>query len=244
MVAFRQGLIAVGWFQQWMITLFGVGHVFNLGPRIKEEVVRRKPAAVCLELDEARLKALQDTGQRREGPMLYNLLALFQRKIAERYEAHVGEEMLAAYDAARELEIPVYLIDLDSMVTWRNLWSSVGLQEGLKLLISTLGALFIRKERIEVELDRYQRDYAGFMEAFGKDFPSVKRVVVDERNEHMASLLREIHKEFGEVVAVVGDGHIAGLRSILNDEPIEVVRLWTLRDDSWPEHGTPSRAGD
>lgn len=215
-----------------MITLLGVGHVFNLGPRIREEVLRRQPALVCLELDEARLKALQTRSIRVGAPTLYNLLALFQKRIADQYEADVGQEMLEAYNASREAGIPVALIDVDSMVTWRRLWSAMGPLELLKLLASGLASLFVGKERIEMELDRYREDQAGFMEVFGREYPSVKRVLVDERNEHMARRLKELHQKYGDIVAVVGDGHVAGLRRLLEGEEVEVVRLWDLRSES------------
>ncbi|MCJ2519888.1 MAG: TraB/GumN family protein [Candidatus Thermoplasmatota archaeon] len=212
-----------------MITLLGVGHVFDIGPRIRDEILTRKPALVCLELDEGRFRALQNRELRKRGLTLYNFVSLFQQRIAQRYGAHVGEEMLAAWEAASELGVPISLIDIDSMITWRRLRASMTPFEALKLLVSTLGAVFIRKERIERELDRYQADSTGFMRAFGKSYPSIKRVLVDERNEHMASRLRELHRRYGDVIALVGDGHVEGLRTLLSDEPVEVVRLWDLR---------------
>ncbi len=212
-----------------MLTLLGVGHVFNLGPRIREEIVRRMPAIVCLELDEARLQALQARERRGGGPALYTFLAHLQRRVAASYGSEVGEEMLAAYQTAGELSIPVALIDMDSSVTWQRLRASMRPSEVLRLVLSSLGALFIRRERIEREMDRYQQDSVGFIEAVGQQYPSVKRIVVDERNEHMARRLRELHEEHGSIVAVVGDGHVEGLKGLLGDLPLETVRLWDLR---------------
>ncbi len=212
-----------------MLTLLGVGHVFNLGPRIREEIVKRMPALVCLELDEARLQALQASERRGGGPALYTFLAHLQRRVAASYGSEVGEEMLTAYQTADELSIPVVLIDVDSSVTWQRLRASMRPSEVLKLVLSSFGALFIRKERIEREMDRYQQDSVGFVEAVGQQYPSVKRIVVDERNEHMARRLRELHEEHGTIVAVVGDGHVEGLKDLLKDLPLETVRLWDLR---------------
>lgn len=212
-----------------MITLLGVGHVFRLGPRIQEEIVRREPDLIALELDADRLRALEDPVRVSRVPGVYNLLATFQRRIAGEFGADVGGEMLAARDAGKHLGIPVALIDVDSRMTWRDLWASLGPAELLKLLFSAFSSLFIGRERIEMELSRYREDYTGFMEALGRDYPAVKEVLVDRRNAHMASELRRLHEAYGRIVAIVGDGHVQGLSRLLDGEGVEVVRLWELR---------------
>ncbi len=213
-----------------MITLLGVSHVHRLGPRIQEEMETRRPDVIALELDPGRLRALQEPHHvRRRTPGLYGILAAFQRRIAEEYGADVGEEMLAARDTGRRLGIPVALIDIDSRETWRSLWRSLRPLELLKLLFSAFGSLFVRREQIEVELQRYQEDYTGFMEALGRDYPAVKEVLVDRRDAHMAKELQRLEEAYEHVVAVVGDGHIQGLSSLLEGGELEVVRLRELR---------------
>ncbi len=214
-----------------MITLLGVGHVFDLGPRVREEVLRRQPGVVCLELDKSRLHALQ-TRRRRGAPPLYSVLALLQQWVAQQYGTQVGDEMLAAYEAARELAVPVALIDVDAMETWRRLRREVTPAEVLRILLSLLGALFLRRPRIERELERYRGDSAAYMTTFARQFPSVKRVVVDERNAHMASRIREMQARYGDVVAVLGDGHVEGLRELLAGENVQALRLWDLRGEA------------
>ncbi|MFQ6012867.1 MAG: TraB/GumN family protein [Thermoplasmata archaeon] len=212
-----------------MITLLGVSHVFRLGPRIHEEIARRRPDLIALELDPLRLQTLDNPDQVRRIPGVYSLLAAFQRRIAEEYGAGVGEEMLAARDAGRHLGIPVALIDVDSRLTWRDLWASLRPLELLKLAFSALGSLFVGREQIERELHRYQEDYAGFMDALARDYPAVKEVLVDRRNAHMAGELKRLQEAYPRIVAVVGDGHVQGLTSLLDGEEVEVVRLWDLR---------------
>ena len=212
-----------------MITLLGVSHVHRLGPRIRGEMETRHPDVIALELDPSRLRALQEPHRARRTPGLYGILAGFQRRIAEEYGADVGEEMLAAWDAGRRLGIPVALIDTDSRETWRSLWLSLRPLELLKLLFSAFGSLFVGREQIEYELERYQEDHAGFMEALGRDYPAVKEVLIDQRNAHMAKELQHLEEAYDHVVAVVGDGHIHGLSSLLEGGDVEVVRLWELR---------------
>lgn len=217
-----------------MITLLGVGHVFAIGPRIREEIVRRRPGVVCLELDRSRLHALQTQARRGGAPPLYSLLALLQQWVAQQYGTQVGQEMLAAYEAAQEVGVPVALIDVDSLRTWTRLRRSMSPLEVVRILLSLVGALFLRRPRIERELERYRGDAPAYMEAFGRQYPSVKRVLVDERNAHMASRIRELQEKYGDVVAVLGDGHVEGIQALLQEEEVEVLRLWDLRGEAPP----------
>lgn len=220
-----------------MIVLLGVGHVFNLGPRVRQEILQRTPDLVCLELDPQRLEALTSGAPRSGSLGLYGFLATFQERIAAEYGAGVGEEMLAAREAAEELGVPLALIDVDVRRTWRRLWSAMGPWELVRLLVSTLGAFFVGRDRVEAELDRYRSDSDAFLAALGEDFPSVKRVLVDERNAHMADRLRALETEYETVLAVVGDGHVEGLAERLADRPLEALRLWDLRAPA-PERRT------
>ena len=45
----------------------------------------------------------------------------------------------------------------------------------------------------------------------------------------MASKLREIAAEKIDVVAVIGDGHVDGVRKLIADLPVKVIRLKELR---------------
>lgn len=212
-----------------MITLLGVSHVHPLGPRIAEEIARRRPDLICLELDPVRLRALEDPSRRSRSPGVYTLLAAFQRRVAEEYGTAVGGEMLTARDTGRRLGIPVALIDVDSRRTWRDLWTSLRPRELLRLLFSAFVSLFLGREHIERELARYQEDYTGFLEALGRDFPAVKEVLVDRRNEHMARELKRLRARYDRILCLAGDGHVGGLAELLEGEEVEVLRLWDLR---------------
>lgn len=217
-----------------MITLLGVGHVFGMGGRIRAEIAGRRPDLVCLELDEARLQALEAPGGGRPSG-LYGTLAAFQQRVAAQYGSAVGEEMLAAREAAQDLGIPVALIDRDARETWRRFRSALGPLELVRIVVSVLLSVFVGRDRVERELDRYREDSLGFLETLGEDYPALKVVLLDERNDHMAAALRRLQDEHGRIVAVVGDGHVEGLRVRLQDLDVEVLRLWELREGEPPE---------
>src|SRR3989454_10624675 len=86
--------------QSAMITLLGVGHVFDIGAAIRSEVLARRPKVVALELDPARYQAIMSREPRRRGWSLLGLLAQFQVRIANQYRGQVRDEMVAAARAA------------------------------------------------------------------------------------------------------------------------------------------------
>jgi pheromone shutdown protein TraB len=78
------------------------------------------------------------------------------------------------------------------------------------------------------------------MEQIGKKFPTIKRVLIDERNMYMVQKLVGISGQHERVVAVVGDGHVPGLSKLLTEKNIafETVRLSDLRNQKESDSGS------
>lgn len=218
------------------VVLVGVGHVFDLRDALRELVRDRRPAAVLVELDRRRYAALrqeQDAGgsggpgDAPRGPGgLYGILSRFQRKAARALGTVPGEEMLAAVDAAAEFGAQPALIDMDAQVAFRRMWKAMGFREKLRFLWAALTGLFASEERISDEVeDIASGDYGDLMAAFAEEFPSAKRVLIDERNETMAERVRGAARRYPRTVVVVGDGHVEGMEELLADLDLEVVRL-------------------
>jgi pheromone shutdown protein TraB len=108
---------------------------------------------------------------------------------------------------------------------------SMSLSEKFKLLFSGFGGFFVSKKRVESELQKIEKDFDQIIDKIGKKFPTIKRVLIDERNMYMVQQLVSADKQYGKVIAVVGDGHIPGLSTLLNDQNIdfETIRLNELR---------------
>jgi pheromone shutdown protein TraB len=219
-----------------MITLLGVGHVFDLESAIRAEIHRRRPRVVGLELDPRRFAALRQRGPSRGGPLAYRLLALFQRMVAGQEGTEVGQEMLQGAQAAQEVGAVVAFLDLDGAYIWRRLWSTMSTREKTKLLLGVLTGMVAGRSKVDVELEKYSANPTGYIEIFAKEFPSVKRVLLDERNDHMAGALRALHAQHQEVLAIVGDGHVDGLLERLRGEAVEAVRLWELKAQPMASH--------
>src|SRR2546429_8746376 len=108
-----------------MITLLGVGHVFDIGRSIRSEILARRPKVVALELDPVRYHALMSRTPRARGISPLALLAQFQIRIARQYGVEVGDEMIAAAQAAQEIGSEIALIDQDSRAILRRGWEGM-----------------------------------------------------------------------------------------------------------------------
>jgi len=224
-----------------MITLIGTGHVFNLSSALLRIFDEKSPDVVCVELDKQRFNALMMKNSDPKGhkaaasknlPIVYKLLARFQESMADEYGVTAGDEMLTAINYARSQQLPVVFIDMNAQFLFRKMLRSMPLSEKLKLLLSGFGGFFISKKRVEKELSKFEKDFDSYIEQIGEKFPTIKRVLIDERNQYMTQRLSEMDERYGQVVAVVGDGHIPGISELLKSKQVEfeITRLSELRN--------------
>ena len=223
-----------------MLTLIGTGHVFDLRRRLQREVMARAPDVVCLELDPGRFQALL---ARKSGaplpknvPVVYRMLAEFQERAAADHGIAPGDEMLAAFECARDAKVQVELIDMDAQVAFHKLWTTMGLLEKARFLGSAALGMVLPKRYLEAEMAKLQGDYGDLFDQLAEQYPTVKRVLIDERNDHMAARLAGLRGQGKErIVAVVGDGHVEGLRGLLAAQGITDVDAVRLRELSEPD---------
>ena len=184
---------------------------------------------MCLELDPARYHALVHKERSGEVPIQYKLLAMFQERLAGKFGTEVGGEMLAAASAAQEVGAKVALIDMDAAMVFARLWKRMSMKERVHLLGGALVGLFLSKKTVERELDKYENNADAYIESMGDGFPSIKEVLIDDRNGYMADRLVSLTAEHANIVAVVGDGHVPGILQRLTGIEVETVRLKDLR---------------
>ncbi len=214
-----------------MITLIGSAHVFDISDRIEEEITARGPAVVAVELDRARYAALKSGERGGDVPMIYKLLQKVQKRLAEKFGVEVGEEMLTAVETGKKINSKVAFIDLPAQDFLNRLLDEMSLKEKVSLVIGGFVGLFISKKRLKKEIDRFQSGEAQPSNMLTVEMPAIKRILIDERNEFMAKNLKELDDRFGSVVAVVGDGHVPGMKRELRDRELEVLRLKDIQDE-------------
>ena len=131
--------------------------------------------------------------------------------------------MIQAVDVARKAGIKVALIDRDMRITFLRV-KSISWKEKMKLLLFLFKGLTIdylllkiRKDGKAIDLDKVppKELIEQAMEMMKKEFPQLYRVLVKERDEFMASRLKDMSSKFEKIVAVTGAGHTNGLQKLL-----------------------------
>jgi len=233
-----------------MITLIGTGHVFNLSQALIQIFDEKQPDIICVELDKQRYKSLLmkqiDPEKYKEHsknqPILYKLLSRFQEGMAKEYGVTAGQEMLTAIDYAQSHQKPIALIDMNAQNLFSKMLKNMSIKEKIRLFISGFGGMFVSKKRVEKELERIQDDFDFYMDEIGKKFPTIKKILIDERNEYMKDQLKSANDDFEKVIAVVGDGHIPGLSGLLekNEIDYETIRLSEIRENTNSDNDSSS----
>lgn len=213
-----------------MIVLVGVGHVFNISDQVRGLILKHMPRAVCIELDPARYDALLHPGRERDVPVTYKLLARFQKRMAREFGVEAGSEMLSAAKAANEVGADVLLVDADASALFMQLWREMPAKERIYLMFSAITGFFVSRSRIEKELEKFEKNEENYLREIGEQFPTLKRVLIDDRNKLMAARIAKASEKYGGVLAVVGDGHIEGISRLLSGSELKIYRLRDLID--------------
>jgi pheromone shutdown-related protein TraB len=203
------------------------------------------PDVVCVELDQARYDALtKDSAFRdldvfkvvREGRTLYLLahlaLSSYQRRIGKHLGVQPGAELVTATKTAAKRDIPVELIDRDINITLKRTWRNLGLWRRLTLMFSLLGGDDGDGKGEPITSDtvegmKEQQALSEMLAELGKQVPEIKGPLVDERDQYLASKMRDAGEGKKTVVAVVGAAHVPGITEQL-DRPIDRAQLETI----------------
>ncbi len=219
------------------VLVIGAAHVVDLEAALRRVLVPRPLDAVALELDAERAaNLLQPEPEHRRGgrdiPIFLRLWAHLQRRLgAEMGGGIAGAEMRVAATIARERQLSVLFIDDPIRDTLRRLLGSLSVRERVGLVAGAVLGLFIPARVVERQLDQYNEAPQPYLEEVRRVYPSIARILLDERNEHMADrLLDARRKGFGRVAAVVGDAHVPGLADALRRRgvPVETISLGEL----------------
>lgn len=222
-----------------MITLIGTGHVFNLSQVLVNIFEEKQPDLLCVELDKQRYDALilkrenpeAYKNSKKNVPIIYKMLARFQEGMANEYGVTAGSEMLATIDYANNHQLPISFIDMNAQNIFTKMLKKMTIREKFRLIFSGFGGFFISKKNVEDELQKIQKDFDNYIMQIGEKFPTIKKVLIDERNLYMVQQLSIANDSHKKIIAVVGDGHIPGLSDLLSKKEImfETFRLNDLR---------------
>ncbi len=216
-------------------TLLGTAHVSLASvAAVQRAIGSGRYDAVAVELDAQRLQALSDPDalarldlvqvirKGRVALFAANLaLAAYQRRLAKQLGIEPGAELKEAVNLARAQGLPVHLIDREVGLTFKRASGRLGFFGKMKLAGGLLGGLFAADEVGEEEIEKLKQ--GDMLEAsfgdFASESPELYETVIAERDQYMATRLREeARTDQREILAVVGAGHLAGLARHLEQD--------------------------
>lgn len=213
------------------IVLVGTAHISKVSKDlVKETIEAENPDTVCVELDEGRMKSLKVPDRwkntdlkaviknKQLATLIANLvLGSYQKRMGAQTGVKPGSELKEAVDVAEGKNVPIVLADRDIKITLKRTWACTPWYRKISLLGGLFGSIFDKTEISEEDLAKIKEQDAlsSMMQEFGKTFPEVKQVLIDERDQFLASKIK--NAPGNKVVAVVGAGHMRGIASIIEE---------------------------
>ncbi|NPA62467.1 MAG: TraB family protein [Methanococci archaeon] len=224
------------------IYLIGTAHVSKKSiEEVEEAVSTLHPEGIAVELDNKRFLSLLSNEEKnvdlkkvlKEGNFIrffiYLILANSQKKIGEGLGIKPGSEMKKAIEIAGEYGLPIFLIDRDIDITLSRLISRMSFKEKIKILWDLLNA---SEDDLEVDSDLLKEMVENpekFIKLLKEISPTIYEVLVDERDRFMAKKLFEYSRGKNSLLAVVGAGHVNGIKQYLKKleegEDIDLIEL-------------------
>lgn len=220
------------------IVLVGTAHISKDSvEEVKEVIENYKPDIVAVELCKRRYDAITKKDQWENTPitkllksnnaylmLAQTFLSSIQRKLGKEYGVEPGSEMIAAIKEAEKHNLEVALVDRDISITLKRAWRKMGIREKFRLTWEFLKAIvgYDEEELEELDLKKLMdKDViSSLMEEFSVIAPSISNVLIHERDEYIAKKIFDESKK-GKVVAVVGAGHLKGIKEQLEKKELK-----------------------
>lgn len=220
------------------ITLVGTAHVSQKSVDLVEEKIRTgEYDRIAIELCPPRLENLtkksmwknldiyQVLRQGKGTLLLVNLaLSAYQKRLAEKIGVEPGQEMMKAIELSTEYDLPLEVIDRDITTTLQRMYLEVSFWQKLKLFSSLIASIFVGEEVTEQQIEDLKEGdmLHSLVEEFGEVLPSVKKVLIDERDQYMVGKLIEMANSPDRpkhILAMVGAGHLVGMLPAFENPP-------------------------
>ena len=211
------------------ITLIGTAHVSKESiEEVTQTIKTLTPDCVAIELDEKRADSIQNAERysqldiikvlkRHEGFLLLAnlILSSFQRRMGLNVGVKPGDEMLAAINTANQMNISSVMVDRPIQITLKRAWAKNSFWGKCKLFALLISSAFSKEEVDPAEIENLKNssEMDSMMEELAKEMPVIKKVLIDERDEYLASKIWDAKGE--NIVAVLGAGHLPGVEKHL-----------------------------
>jgi pheromone shutdown-related protein TraB len=221
------------------IILIGTAHISEESVNeVRQAIETYKPDIVAVELCQRRYDTITQKDKWENTPvsaliksnnayfmLAQTLLSSIQRRLGEEYGVAPGSEMIAAMEEAKKHNIKVALVDRDITITLKRAWREMGVREKFRVIWEFLKAMigYDEEELEELDLKELMKQdvISQMMEEFSKIAPSAATVLISERDQYIAQKIFDESKK-GKIVAVVGAGHITGIKKYLQTQELNI----------------------
>ncbi len=220
------------------ITLVGTAHVSHKSVELVEaKVAEGAYDCIAVELCPPRYKNLTNNDwwknldiyqvlkQGRGNLLLINLaLSAYQRRLADKVGIEPGREMSRAIELAEENNLRLEVVDRDISTTLQRMYHRVTFWQKIKLFTSLIASIFVGEEVTEDQIEGLKEGdmLHSMLEEFGEVLPSVKAVLIDERDVYMVGKLAGLAQAPDapkSILATVGAGHLPGMIKAFENIP-------------------------
>lgn len=214
------------------IILIGTVHVSKRSAEEVREVVEEvQPDSVCIELCQSRYDAITNRNkwkntdiikiikEKKSSLLFVNLLmSSFQKRIAKQFGIQPGLEMIEGIKAADDNKSQLVLADRDIQTTFMRIWRRMGIIGKMRLFFTLLLSFLNQEEISEEELEKLKTQdmLTAALSELSESFPELKETLIDERDKYLAQKIKNAPGD--KVVAVVGAGHVPGIKEQIKVE--------------------------
>ena len=220
--------------RQVQIRLIGTSHIaMQSVNEVKQNIKMFKPDIVAVELDTGRLQALLTKDKAKTpfwlifrigvvGYIFAKLGSWGSKKLGKLVGMEPGEEMVTAVRLAQKNKIKLALIDQPIEITLSRFSAKITFREKMRFVKDLIKSVFFPKKAMaEIGIDIKKMDLSKVPSAklikslvgvMKKNYPNAYSVLVDERNKVMARNLFKLVRKYDRILAVVGAGHLEGMK--------------------------------
>lgn len=206
-----------------VLYLIGTAHISQNSVNLVEEAIEKlNPDTIAVEIDDQRLEIIMNKKKYEETDIIeiiksgetlrfvaQLLLSAYQKRMGEKTGVVPGAEFKKAIDLSIKGGKRLITADRNINITLKRIMRKMSFLEKAKTLIS----FFFAKDEVidEKKIEEIKNTDAlvELLKQMGHILPTVKKVLIDERNLFLANRIKD---NLGNVtVAVVGAGHVPGI---------------------------------
>lgn len=206
------------------LVLVGTSHIAKQSvEEVKKTFLELKPDIVGIELDKQRLLGLLSKKREKVNPFqaikvvglkgyIFSLIGEWiEKKLGKIVGVKPGADMLEAVKLARINQVPLALIDQDIKIVLKKISKELTFKEKWTFVKEIIGGIFTRKPKFTFDLNKVpeQKLIRKMVGHLKKNYPTLHKILIEERNEFMANKLSILMQKNPEkkIMAVVGAGH-------------------------------------